>query len=344
MPSFNDFTTTNDYQASAIAGAPTIENVLPLPNGGGRFNVDSSAGAVLCQVQYGGLGAVEWAENEEQLLNPGAYGTIPENACGIRFRSAVPGVAGKVSASIGTDPTRPALRIDALGSVAFLTVTAIIVRVFTASDLNYKPGTGCKAVYVECIGGGGGGGGAAASGVNQGCAGAGGGGGGYAAALLDPTTWTGAVREVGVGAGGPGGAPGGNAGGIGVASNFQDNGGLGLLVQATAGSGGSGGGIVSVPNLGSPAQAGRGGLGTDGQVLLRGDWGNGGVVFSNGGLGGKGGAAARGGGGGAGFFNAGPGNTGEQYGGGGGGGVSTNSGAQGGGNGAQGVVIITEYY
>lgn len=126
MPSFNDAKTTDAYQGSG-PGLPTIEGILPLPNGGGRFNVEAAGGAVLCQVQYGAQGAVEWAENEEQLLNPGAYGTIPDNACGIRFRSAKTGVPGVVSASMGTDPSRPALTIDALGAISTVIPSGVLL-------------------------------------------------------------------------------------------------------------------------------------------------------------------------------------------------------------------------
>lgn len=127
MPSFNDVPTTDAYPAGPGPGLPVIQDILPLPNGGGRFNVGTAGGGVLVEVQYGVAGAVEWAENEEQLLNPGAYGTIPPDACGIRFRSAVPGVPGRVSASIGTDPTRPALSIDALGAISTVTPSAAII-------------------------------------------------------------------------------------------------------------------------------------------------------------------------------------------------------------------------
>lgn len=334
MPSLNNQTVGDTYLSSRAV----LQNVWNTK--GGWFSV--SGAAVFFQLQYGPQGADHWTD--EQELGVGAFAIIPDDCTGVRFRNSVAGQTASVSITIAQGD-EPALAIAAFGAVTISSLQTVLVRVFTANDLNYAPGAGCKAVFVECIGGGGGGGSSTTTGAAQGAAGAGGGGGGYAAALLDPTAWTGSSRQIGVGAGGGGGAPGGNTGQIGVASTFQDNLGTGLLVAATAGSGGSGGGIVSLPNLGSPSANGRGGVGTTGTVLLRGAPGLGGVAFSNGPLGGTGGAAAKGGGGGSGAFNSGVGNAGEQYGGGGGGGATgTNSPGQAGGAGAQGVVIITEYY
>jgi hypothetical protein len=332
VPSFNDAPTTNDYQPQG-SGAPTIEDILPLPNGGGRFNVNSSFGAVLCQVQYGGQGAVEWAENEEQLLNPGAYGTIPEDACGIRFRSAVAGTPGKVSASIGTDPTRPALSIDALGSVLLVSPVTVTQQIFAGVNGTYTPPVGLKAVLFECIGGGGGGGGAAATGVGQASAGAGGGGGGYSSTLIQaadlPTSLAIAFTAIGAG-GGPGGA--------GTVGSRSSVGNIPFPCVAFGGAGGGAGPASAAGRSGTPGAGGNSGLGLgditeDGSP---GDWGW--VVAALPGAG-IGGAAARGGGGGS---NAG---AGGQYGGGGsGGGAGASSAGQAGGNGAPGLVVATEFY
>src|SRR5215471_6876261 len=56
--------------------------------------------------------------------------------------------------------------------------------VFTSGSGTYTTPAGCKAIFVECVGGGGAGGGAAALSAGQGGAGGGGGGGGYSASII----------------------------------------------------------------------------------------------------------------------------------------------------------------
>jgi hypothetical protein len=346
VPSFNDAPTTDHYQPAG-SGLPTIEGILPLPNGGGRFNINSGFGAVLVQVQYGGQGAVEWAENEEQLLNPGAYGTIPEDACGIRFRSAVAGTPGKVSASIGTDPTRPALSIEALGAVAPLVVAARATQqVFTAAvPVGYALPTGCTAILVECIGGGGAGGGSAVTAAGTVAAGGGGGGGAYASKLIPVSFFTApATLLVSPGvAGAPGGA--GAGGGAGDPSIFQESGGAGILVQADGGNGGAASAAAAPPAFGGSGGFG-GPLGSIGDVILPGHPGQYGILLGLAQVvGGPGGPGARGGGGarqtnvnGNGFGALG-------IGGGGGGGIGTAAQpARQGGGGFTGLVVVTEFY
>lgn len=177
----------------------------------------------------------------------------------------------------------------------------------------YAKPAGLKYIIAEVVGGGGAGG----NGNNSGTAdtpGEGGGGGGYARRLISAASLA-SAETVTIGAGGL--APNGNGGTTT----------LGSLLQATGGTGGED------AASGDTAGVAVGGVGTLGDINIGGEAGSkyGGAVNSAGGVGGS---SVLGGGGGAEV-------AGRNYGGGGGGG-GANSGA--GANGAQGIVIVTEYY
>lgn len=80
-----------------------------------------------------------------------------------------------------------------LGHFTILDYRLLNIRVLTSST-SFVPTAGCRAMYVECIGGGGQGGGAATSSTTA-SVGTGGGGGGYSAKILtgaqvkNPTTY-----------------------------------------------------------------------------------------------------------------------------------------------------------
>jgi len=194
----------------------------------------------------------------------------------------------------------------------------IQIVTFTSSG-TWTKDAGLKYVVVEVVGGGGGSGGATDSGSNGG---GGGGGGGYGRRLILAST-LGSTETVTIGSGGTAGTS-STPGGSGGTTSF------GSLVQATGGDGG--------------VSTGSGGVGGVGSL---------GDVNTNGQGGGAGGSGVRGGLGGNSFFGGGAssatvnnvGRAGTDYGGGASGGSSGNgSGYRAGAAGADGIVIVTEYY
>lgn len=138
------------------------------------------------------------------------------------------------------------------------TIAAINVQTFTSGTTTYVPSP--KTIYcqIECIGGGGAGGGATVN--KDSCsAGGGGGGGGYASIILPVASVTG--KTVTVGAGAVGGVTNGAAGG---ASS------VGTLVIA----GGGSGGIRQLDAGISSAAGGLGGSGSSGTINLTGQPGS----------------------------------------------------------------------
>ena len=199
-------------------------------------------------------------------------------------------------------------------------------KVFLTSSGTYSTPSGVKALYVEVVGGGGGGGAAQASAANA-AAGSGGGGGGYAAKFIySPKSSYAYV----VGAGGATVTAGGD-------TSFDSP----SICTATGGAGGnaSTGGTTPVWINGAAC-----GTGTVGDMLILGEY-SGSSLRLNGGqaIGGNGGNSHFGTGG-LGITAAGTALTGNNYGGGGAGAVSYSTTVYNGGTGAQGVIIVTEYY
>ncbi len=197
------------------------------------------------------------------------------------------------------------------------------VSVFIASGEWTSP-VGVRYVRVRVVGGGGGGRANDTSINNEG--GGGGGGGGYSEEIIKATSLGSNSITITVGAGGPGSPASATplAGTAGYDSSF------GIFLSATGGKGAPAG----VANDDGPG--GEGGMGSGGDINSGGGGGGSGLY-----KGGTGGSSALGGGG-----RAVPGSTtgsnGSVYGGGGGGAGAVASMA--GGRGADGVVIIEEFY
>lgn len=237
--------------------------------------------------------------------------------------------------TVGTDAVTFVLSGDAQQTVS------VVAQTFTSNG-TYTPTTGMFNCIVEAVGGGGGGGGATGA-VGQSSAAAGGAGGGYARKVFTSAT-IGASQTVTIGAGGAGALGDGATGTTGGTTTLGST-----LLQATGGAGGEGGSstatIIAVPAV-NPAAVG--GVGTLGDLNVKGNGGDKGIVLlgtaTNQMIGGAGGASHLGGGANspsAGVFD---GIAGGVYGGGGSGAVSyNNNGAKTGGAGAAGVIIITEY-
>lgn len=224
----------------------------------------------------------------------------------------------------------------ALATALGLAVTAVKTvksQVFTSNG-SYTPSTGMLYCIAEVQGGGGGGGGAAGVG-SQSAAGGGGQGGGYTRKILSAAT-IGVSQTVTIGAAANGGTAGANNGTNGNSSS------LGALLSATGGAAGMGGTSSASAISGTSGGSGAG-VGSSGDINLTGGLGGNGIAFGTS-------TAAMGGYGGSSHFSGqvnggivtGAGTNGANYGGGGGGGAAGAS-SFAGGNGAQGIVIITEF-
>lgn len=221
------------------------------------------------------------------------------------------------------------------------------VQIFTADGTWSKP-AGVVRVRVTVVGAGGGGGGAATTGAGETAGGDGGAGGGFAIKTIEAAS-LGATETVTVGEGGAGGSAGGNNGSTGETSSF------GSHCSATGGSGGAGG-VANSTHPGPNTALGiygnfPGGIGADGDINGEGGTNGLAIRWSTG--------SVRAGQGGSSFFS------GEKASGGtvtlvnGGGGVEATSPGQGGtggfnaqnqgtaragGAGADGVVIVEEFF
>jgi hypothetical protein len=204
----------------------------------------------------------------------------------------------------------------------------------TANTATWTKPDGLRYVVVEVQAAGGAGGGAATTDAAQSSAGSGGQGGGYARSIIAAAD-LGATVTVTVGAGGT--ASTGGGGGTGGTSSF------GAHVSATGGAGGSVVAASSATGYGHGADASQS---FTGQIRITGGGGGaGGRGGTQGCLGGTGGNSYLGTGGGGKGGPAATGAAGKGYGGGGGGATNVlSSSAKAGGAGAQGIVIVTEYY
>lgn len=207
-----------------------------------------------------------------------------------------------------------------------------VTNVYTSSTSWTKP-SGLAYVVVE-VQAAGGGSGALDTDSTQGSASGGGGGGGYSRKTIAAAT-LGSSETVTVGVGGTAGATGGGtptSGGTGGSSAF------GTHATATGGAG-----SLFAPDSGASA-GGAGGIGSSGDLNIKGGGGQNGVDSNDDTTsGGLGGSSHLGGGGIGGIGNGQVGAVGGVYGGG-AGGSCDNIGGQIGAVGGAGVVIVTEYY
>lgn len=216
------------------------------------------------------------------------------------------------------------------------------VRIYTANDTWTQP-AGLKRVKATVVGGGGSGGGAAAPAAGSAAGGSGGGGGGTSIKTIAAAS-LGATETVTVGAGGAAATAGNNSGNAGGTSSF------GAHCSATGGAAGAGGDDraedgFTEGNVDAPT----GGVGSGGDLNLKGSPGTMGIAFASSnveGCGGNGGASFLGGGGQgrvttASSAGVAPGN----YGGGSAGGSAGSSGSAAASQaGAAGVVIVEEFF
>ncbi len=224
------------------------------------------------------------------------------------------------NSNVGNQPdTNPSDWDEAVGG------SVVTNQTFTASGTWNRPAN-VRYIIVEVIGGGGGGG---STGGGSDDTGGGGGGGGYARAVIDVTAL--ASETVTVGTGGAGATGIDTNGAAGVTTSF------GSLCVATGGLDGGGSSDIAPPyDFGA-----LGGIGTTGDFLSSGGAGEpsntSSLIY-----GAAGGSSALGAGGSS-RVTEGTGDAGRNYGGGGAGGYLVSGTTQDGGNGADGIVIVTEY-
>lgn len=217
-----------------------------------------------------------------------------------------------------------------VGSTGVSPLTSKVVKI-TASG-TYTAPAGLKAAFVQVQAAGGGGGGSTGAGTGAAAA-SGGSAGGYSEGYFTAAA-IGASQSVTVGVGGIGGSSGAVNGTAGTASSF------GALLTATGGSFGGSTGNSTQTVRGAPPNASGGGTGN----TQNGQNGQIGTIFgpTNTAIAGSGGSSRLGVGG-AGRNEGSNGFAGQGYGSGGAGAASSTI-TQSGGAGADGIVIITEYY
>lgn len=137
MPGFNAQAAPDQYSNSQAS----VQDIFT--SAGGWFSV--AGNAVYVQMQYGFYGAQR--PTEEQLLGAGAFGTFPATCTGARFRNAVAGQVGTVTAWFAEGsqhpegpvfgrreaPVEPLLAISALGDVN-TTITSAAAYTATPAD------------------------------------------------------------------------------------------------------------------------------------------------------------------------------------------------------------------
>ena len=261
-----------------------------------------------------------------------SVGVVVRNCAGLRFANATAGKASLVVAELDYESdvdlsggSITSATIDGSGNITPSPGVAITRTVLAvAGSGTYQTPAGCRAILVECIGGGGGSPGLVINPTNAGVA-SGGGGGAYAASLIESPAASYAFTV---------GAANGGDSSFGNTLVVAKGGSIGAAAAAT-------GFLVVQGGAGGQAAA------STGDVVMSGSDGGDAVIFSATSLvPAYGGAAARGGGstapaGGTANQN---GRSGDGPGGGAAGGWVRTSGTVTSGNGAQGMIIVTEFY
>jgi len=381
-PGTNEITLSSSGGGAGVDTFVTELNTPCVPNGSGEINTTSSTSTFTDAVVPNSniLNIEVQAPDHNILVGKGGnvvVGSIaPSAASGIPLVSngvaadpsystaeVVGGGTGLVSTAPyavlagGTSSTNPLQQVSGLGTsgqvltsngAAMLPTwqaggggsgfSSIVTQTFAASG-TYTPTAAMKYCMIEVVGAGGAGGGSTVSGAGDTCVGGGGGGGGYARGSFSAAT-IGVSQVVTIGAGGIGAS--GATGGTGGTTS------VGALISATGGVGGNEAG----PATFALASSGAGGAGASGDFQCQGCPGSFGFGLVSAGagismsiMGGQGGSSFFGGGAvsivnNAGAFN---GNAATSHGGGGGGSTTGSAAAATGGNGANGLVVVTEF-
>jgi hypothetical protein len=244
----------------------------------------------------------------------------------------IPGLTA--SSLVTTDSSKNLSSSNTLSSTVLGNIHKPNVVSYPTGSGTYVPTANCTHIKVKVWGAGGGGGGVAGAASNAGAAG-GGGSGAYSESIINSPS--GGGYSYSIGTGGAGGTAGANTGTTGGSTTFG-----GITAAGGAGGVGSTAGLSA-----AVVQGGLGGTATGGTSLnLNGGKGGLGVTLSSSlAFSGSGGAAPMGGGNNTQRISGSVvGDTGYSPGGGGSGAVSNNSNSRAGGDGADGLIIIEEYF
>lgn len=319
---------TSSASNQITIAAPTTSSGYPLL-------LPTSQGSASWVMQNDGSGNLTWtavATNPSNsfTISNATIGsvTMTSSSGGVAYTAILPGSQGSSTASY--------LVNDGLGHLSW-TNRSYTIQQFSALGSNsyFVPAT-CKAIWVRGVGGGGGSGGTASGAATSG-AGGGGGGGGFFEKLITGSALSNVYGLV-IGSGGPGASSGNNPGIIGSSTTFGSS-----FLTGNGGGPGLGGGAVTL-SLGG--QGGAGGTATGGDLNIYGvSGGYGDSAAAGSAVSGAGGASHLSGGAAPAYNSNIGGNSGSNFGGGASGGCQINNGgAQVGSPGAQGVIIIHEYY
>ncbi len=313
-----------------------------LTNGQGNSSLGSTSlgsitsGSFNVGVGYQAGGNYRSSESNNILLNNSGVlgesntlriGTDTSSGSQGLTKAFISGINGNTSANpmmVTINSATDQLGVAAIpGSADF---SSVVIRTFIVpgSHTNgYIPTSGMLYCIVECVGGGGSGGG----GVSADAGGGGGGGGGYCRGFFSAAT-IGSSQNIVVAGSTPGTTGAGSNGAPTVFGNstlLQANGGHGGIQSSTAFNSGGSGGSSSGGSIQITGGAGGYGFITNGPGSISGMGGS--SYFGTGGLS---------------TNNQSAGNAGNNYGAGGSGGTSSTS-STAGGNGAQGIIVVTEF-
>lgn len=294
-----------------------------------QYNINSSssaieldnAGEILLLTAPSGIAG--------SFVTPTAQVTIANNGK-VTLNSLSP------SSLVQTDGSNLLVSSNTLPTASLASIPQPTITILTSGSGTYTPPAHCTHIRVRAWGGGGGGGGSSGAASSGGAAG-GGAGGGYCESVIDNPSSGG--YSYSVGSGGGGGPAGANNGGTGNSTTFG---------SMSAGGGGFGNGATAGV-VASAVSGNSGGVSSGGNIInINGsDSGVGITISTTVAMSGFGGSSPNGGGqarGRASNSSNPSGFSGYSPGGGGSGGASTNGSSAAGGNGANGQIVIEEFY
>lgn len=234
-----DWVATQTYSVGFVIIASDGEYYRSLVNNNSN-NDPTTASASWEQLQFGRV----WNTNVNYAITGSAYGSD-----GKLYNS-------QIADNLGNDP------ISDFVSWKSSSTGQVVTTVITASDPAWTPQDDVRSIKLIVVGGGGGGGGADGQGAGTAAAASGGGGGGYSSIVKTSIDSSYAIT---IGAGGAGGVAGNNSGSNGGNTVVSSS---GVSITANGGSGGLG---MLGTSGNSGAGGGNGAVATGGDINIRGN-------------------------------------------------------------------------